>query len=191
MFIQTEVTPNPASLKFLPGQTVMAAGAASFDDAETAQASPLARALFDIPGVKGVYFGADFLTVTKTDSIDWDHLKPAVLGAIMDHYVSGAPLLEDAAAAQATGEADVEYDEAAAGVVAEIKELLETRVQPAVAGDGGEIVFHKFEPETGRVFLTLRGACAGCPSSTATLKYGIENLLRHFVPEVTSVEAVV
>lgn len=193
MFIQTELTPNPASIKFLPGRDVSPDGARAFDDAETAQSSPLARALFDIDGVGAVFFGPDFVTITKTEAIDWDHLKPAVLAAIMDHFTSGAPLMADGvggAGAAASSEADVVYDEDAQRVIGAIKELLDTRVRPAVAADGGDIVFHRFEPDTGRVFLTMRGACAGCPSSTMTLKMGIERLLTHFVPEVSAVEAV-
>ncbi len=192
MFIQTELTPNPASIKFLPGRDVSPDGARAFDDADQAQSSPLARDLFDIAGVNAVFFGPDFVTVTKTEAIDWDHLKPAVLAAIMDHFTSGAPVMADGvggAGAAASGEADIDYDDDAQRVVGAIKELLDTRVRPAVAEDGGDIVFHRFEPDTGRVFLTMRGACAGCPSSTMTLKMGIERLLTHFVPEVTAVEA--
>ena len=190
MFIQTESTPNPATLKFLPGRDVLGAGTMDFTSDAQAAASPLARALFEIDGVVGVMLGGDFLTVTKSDVAPWEHLKPALLAAIMDHFLSGAPMIESGAAAPASDEADVDYDETSQGIVTEIKELLDTRVRPAVAGDGGDIVFHRFDVETGVVFLTMRGACAGCPSSTMTLKAGIENLLRHYVPEVVAVEAV-
>jgi Fe-S cluster biogenesis protein NfuA len=195
MFIQTEATPNPLTLKFLPGRDVLGAGTMDFPTAAAANASPLARALFEAGEVTGVMLGPDFLTVTKAETTPWEHLKPALLAAIMDHYLSGAPMLEAGADASELasnlGEAEVQYDEDTAEVVAEIKDLIETRVRPAVAGDGGDIVFHKFDKETGVVFLTMRGACAGCPSSTMTLKAGIENLLRHYVPEVNAVEAVV
>ena len=185
MFIQTESTPNPATLKFLPGKEVLMEGTADFRDADSAAtASPLAGRLFEIPGVTGVFFGYDFITVTK-DGPDWQHLKPAILGAIMEHYMSGDPLLAngetDAAAEEFFNEADAE-------TVATIKDLIETRVRPAVAQDGGDITFRGFE--NGTVFLHMKGACAGCPSSTATLKHGIQNLLRHFVPEVQQVEQV-
>lgn len=183
MFIQTEATPNPATMKFLPGKTVMEAGTAEFLTMDEAAASPLARALFQVEGINGVFFGADFITVSKTDG-DWAHLKPAILGAIMDHYTSGAPLI-DAGAASA-GHADHEGDDEE--VVAQIKDLLDTRVRPAVAQDGGDILFHSFKD--GVVYLHMRGACAGCPSSTMTLKVGIENMLRHYVPEVEEVQQV-
>ena len=188
MFIQTEATPNPATLKFLPGKEVLTQGTADFRDAETAaQASPLAGRLFEIPGVTGVFFGYDFITVSK-DGPDWQHLKPAILGAIMEHFMSGAPVMAaggHAAAEHADGEF---YDEEDTEIVATIKELLDTRVRPAVAQDGGDITFRGYEK--GTVFLHMKGACAGCPSSTATLKHGIQNLLRHFVPEVEHVEQV-
>jgi Fe-S cluster biogenesis protein NfuA len=190
MFIQTEATPNPATIKFLPGREVLGEGTMDFVSAEAASASPLARALFEVDGVAGVMLGGDFLTVTKTAETPWEHVKPALLAAIMDHYLSGAPMLADGAGGPETGEAEVDYDDATQGIVAEIKEIIATRVRPAVAGDGGDIVFHRFDPETGVVFLTMRGACSGCPSSTLTLKAGIENLLRHYVPEVVAVEAV-
>ncbi len=192
MFIQTEATPNPASLKFIPGRTVLGDGTREFHSTDDAAASPLAQALFAVDGVSAVFFAGDFLTVTKTDDADWAHIKPALLGAIMDFYVSGAPVLADGAGqdAGASHADDGTYEGEAAEIVTEIKELLDTRVRPAVAADGGDITFHRFEPDSGRVFLTMRGACAGCPSSTATLKMGIENLLKHYVPEVTSVEAV-
>ncbi len=181
MFIQTETTPNPATLKFLPGKSVLAAGSRDFRSPEDAAASPLAARLFEIGGITGVFFGADFVAVTKADG-DWQHLKPAVLGAIMEHYLTGAPLIEGDAAGS---RGDEFFDEADAATVATIKELLDTRVRPAVAQDGGDITFKGFEK--GIVYLTMRGACAGCPSATATLKNGIENLLRHFVPEVAEV----
>lgn len=182
MFIQTETTPNPASLKFLPGRAVMDAGTASFADAASAAQSPLAERLFAIDGVTSVYLGADFISVGKDENSDWYQLKPAVLGAIMEHYTSGQPIILGAPAASALdGEEDDE-------VVSQIKELIETRVRPAVAQDGGDIVFHGFED--GVVFLEMHGSCSGCPSSTATLKSGIENMLRHYVPEVLEVRAV-
>ncbi len=183
MFIQTEETPNPATLKFLPGSEVLAAGTADFPSRETADTSPLAMRLFAVPEVTAVVLGSDFVTVTKAPEADWQVLKPAVLGAIMEHYTSGDPVMREAAA-PVHAEADGENAE----VVAQIVELLDTRVRPAVAMDGGDIVFHGFED--GVVFLTMQGACAGCPSSTATLKMGIENLLRHYVPEVDEVQAV-
>ncbi|HET9902294.1 MAG TPA: NifU family protein [Xanthobacteraceae bacterium] len=184
MFIQTETTPNPATLKFLPGRIVMAEGTLDLRDRTEAAKSPLAQRLFDIPGVSGVFFGADFVAVTK-DEGEWSHLKPAVLGAIMEHYLSGAPLLADDAE-QADGEEF--YDAADSETVATIKELIETRVRPAVANDGGDITFKGYKD--GVVFLSMRGACSGCPSSTATLRHGIQNLLRHFVPDVTEVRPV-
>ena len=191
MFIQTEATPNPATLKFLPGKEVLAAGTADFRDAESAAAaSPLAGKLFSIPGVTGVFFGYDFVTVTKEDGPDWQHLKPAILGAIMEHFMSGAPVMASGgqAAADRADEVGEFYDKADQEIVVTIKELLETRVRPAVAQDGGDITFRGYE--NGTVFLHMKGACAGCPSSTATLKHGIQNLLRHFVPEVQQVEQI-
>ncbi|MDR7224398.1 NifU family protein [Aminobacter aminovorans] len=190
MFIQTEATPNPATLKFLPGKEVLLEGTADFRDADSARtASPLAGRLFDIPGVTGVFFGYDFITVTK-DGPDWQHLKPAILGSIMEHFMSGVPVMAGQAAGGG-GHHDDEnefYDEADSEIVVTIKELLDTRVRPAVAQDGGDITFRGYE--NGTVFLHMKGACAGCPSSTATLKHGIQNLLRHFVPEVQQVEQV-
>ena len=191
MFIQTEATPNPATLKFLPGKEVLAAGTADFRDAQSASdASPLAGKLFAIPGVSGIFLGFDFITVTKEDGPDWQHLKPAILGAIMEHYMSGAPVMASGGQA-AADRADTDgefFDEADTEIVGTIKELLETRVRPAVAQDGGDITFRGYE--NGTVFLHMKGACAGCPSSTATLKHGIQNLLRHFVPEVQQVEQI-
>ena len=185
MFIQTEATPNPATLKFLPGRTVLAEGTRDFRTPEAAIGSPLAARLFEIDGIAGVFYGSDFITVTKADG-EWQHLKPAILGTIMEHFMSGAPLIDkDETAAPDGGES---YDSADESIVATIKELLETRVRPAVAQDGGDIIFHGFRD--GVVFLHMQGACAGCPSSTATLKHGIENLLRHFVPEVSEVRPI-
>lgn len=185
MFIQTETTPNPATLKFLPGQTVLGSGTADFPSADAAGASPLARRIFAVPGVTAVFLGSDFVTVTKDEASLWDHLKPSVLGAIMEHYQSGAPVLEQTAA---TAGGHNEQDGPDAEIVKQIKELLDTRVRPAVAQDGGDITFHGFD--RGVVYLHMQGACAGCPSSTLTLKMGIENLLRHYIPEVTEVRPV-
>lgn len=187
MFIQTESTPNPATLKFLPGKEVLREGTADFRDADAArEVSPLAGRLFDIPGVTGVFFGYDFITVTK-DGPDWQHLKPAILGAIMEHFMSGAPVLSDGSSADVTDEGEFFAPEDAA-TVDTIKDLLETRIRPAVAGDGGDITFRGYKD--GVVYLAMKGSCAGCPSSTATLKHGIQNLLRHFLPDVREVEAV-
>ena len=183
MFIQTEPTPNPASLKFLPGRDVLGSGTAEFRSPDEATDSPLAVRLFALPNVGGVFLGADFITVTKTDG-DWPHLKPAILGAIMEHYVSGMPVMNRA---QASAAGD-DFSEEDAETVSIIKELIETRVRPAVAQDGGDITFHGYRD--GVVYLNMRGSCAGCPSSTATLKNGIQNLLRHFVPEVREIEQV-
>ncbi len=184
MFIQTEVTPNPATLKFMPGKDVLGEGAVDYRDRSEAGASPLAMRLFDVEGVTGVFLGGDFISVTKGD-VEWSHIKPAVLGAIMEHYLSGAAVMDgDEKAADERGIYDPKDEE----TVATIKELLETRVRPAVAHDGGDIVFHGFQD--GVVSLHMRGACAGCPSSTATLRNGIENLLRHFCPDVQEVRAV-
>jgi len=185
MFIQTESTPNPATLKFLPGQTVLEAGTADFPSAETATRSPLAERLFKVQGVTGVFFGNDFVTVTKAEGSEWDHMKPAILGAIMEHFQSGQPVMHgDEAASSGHAEHSGEDSE----IVGQIKELLDTRVRPAVAQDGGDITFHGFD--RGVVYLHMQGACAGCPSSTITLKMGIENLLRHYIPEVTEVRPV-
>jgi len=184
MFIQTETTPNPASLKFLPGRIVLGSGTAEFRTEDEASRSPLAERLFGVDGVAGVFLGSDFITVTKTDG-EWQHLKPAVLGAIMEHFLSGMPVIR----AEPTEGADAEFfAEEDAETVATIKELIETRVRPAVAQDGGDITFQGFRD--GVVYLNMRGSCAGCPSSTATLKHGIENLLRHFVPEVQEIREV-
>ena len=183
MFIQTESTPNPATLKFLPGQAVLDLGTADFPSADAAEKSPLARRIFATGQVTGVFLGTDFVTVTKGDDADWNHIKPAILGAIMEHYQSGAAVMEgDAQAAHA------EHTGQDGEIVKQIKELLDTRVRPAVAQDGGDITFHGFD--RGIVYLHMKGACAGCPSSTLTLKMGIENLLRHYIPEVLEVRPV-
>jgi len=186
MFIQTEATPNPATLKFIPGRTVLDTGTMEFASREAAARSPLAERLFDVSGVSGVFYGYDFVTVTKADG-DWQHLKPAILGAIMEHYMSGAPLLADGTAGndEASDEEDEFFSEADADTVATIKDLIETRVRPAVANDGGDITFRGFRD--GVVYLNMKGSCAGCPSSTATLQHGIQNLLKHFVPDVVEV----
>jgi len=184
MFIQTEATPNPASLKFLPGRIVLGSGTAEYRTPEEAGSSPLAERLFAISGVGGVFLGGDFITVTKADG-EWQHIKPALLGAIMEHFMSGMPVLRE----EQPQKSGAEFFEAAdAETVATIKELIETRVRPAVAQDGGDITFQGYRD--GVVFLNMRGSCAGCPSSTATLKHGIQNLLRHFVPEVREIQEV-
>ena len=188
MFIQTEHTPNPEVLKFLPGREVMGEGSREFTSTEEAAASPLAQSLFGIAGVVRVFFGSDFLTVTKDgQEVEWGHLKAPILAAVMDHYTSGAPLLTDEAGAVSHDEEEV-YEGETAQIVAEIKELLDTRIRPAVAQDGGDILFSKFEPKTGILWLHMKGACSGCPSSSATLRSGVENMMRHYVPEVTRVE---
>ncbi len=185
MFIQTEPTPNPATMKFIPGKPVLGSGTVDYRSPDEAAGSPLASRLFEIDGVSGVFLGSDFISVTKADG-EWQHLKPAILGSIMEHFMTGAPIV-----AGATGDSDDDvesYDPDDEATVETIKELLETRVRPGVAQDGGDITFKEFRD--GVVYLSMRGACSGCPSSTATLKHGIENLLRHFCPEVQSVEAV-
>lgn len=191
MFIETETTPNPAALKFLPGQPVMASGSREFASPEAAEASPLAQAIFDTGEVVNVFFGADFVSVTAAPGADWGALKPQVIAILLDHFVSEAPLF---AAPSGNGitvppedEAVVEERPEDAEVIAAINELLETRVRPAVAGDGGDIAYRGFRD--GVVYLTLQGSCSGCPSSTATLKHGIEGLLKHYVPEVVEVRA--
>lgn len=183
MFIQTESTPNPETLKFLPGRTVLADDTRDYRSAESAAESPLASAIFSIRGVTGVFFGYDFVTVTKSDA-EWQHLKPAILGAIMEHFVAGTPLFigEQTAVAE-----DEFFETEDTETVATIKELLETRVRPAVANDGGDITFKGYKD--GVVYLTMKGACSGCPSSTATLRHGIQNLLKHFLPDVQEVRA--
>ena len=183
MFIETESTPNPATLKFLPGRTVMGASTADFTSAVEAGRSPLATALFALPGVEGVFLGDDFVTVSKADGVAWQALKPQVLGTLMDHFVHNRPIIEGQGDA-----AEEDVDPADADIASQIKQLIDTRVRPAVAGDGGDIIFRGFRD--GVVRLQMQGACSGCPSSTATLKHGVENLLRHYVPEVKSVEQV-
>jgi Fe-S cluster biogenesis protein NfuA len=184
MFIQTESTPNPATLKFLPGQAVLQSGSADFPTETAADASPLARRIFGAGSVTGVFLGPDFVTVTKAEDADWAHIKPAILGAIMEHFQSGAPAIEG----EAGSVGHAEHSGPDGDIVVQIKELLDTRVRPAVAQDGGDITFHGFD--RGVVYLHMQGACAGCPSSTMTLKMGIENLLRHYIPEVTEVRPV-
>jgi Fe-S cluster biogenesis protein NfuA len=185
MFIQTEATPNPATLKFLPGKPVLETGTLDMASKEAAAQSPLAARLFDLANVGGVFFGSDFISVTKTGG-DWQQMKPAILGAIMEYYLSGAPLL--AGEAPPSADADEFFDAKDTETVATIKDLIETRVRPAVAGDGGDITFKGYRE--GIVYLHMKGACSGCPSSTATLKHGIQNLLHHFVPEVVDIQAV-
>ena len=179
MFIQTEQTPNPATLKFLPGRDVLGRGTADFPTVETAVRSPLAQRLFEIEGVTGVFLGADFVTITKEGDRDWYLLKPSILGVIMEHFTAGRPVINETAVDDNAAHED--DDE----IVAQIKELLDTRVRPAVAQDGGDITFQGFE--NGIVYLNMKGSCSGCPSSTATLKAGIENMLRHYIPEVIEV----
>lgn len=186
MFIQTEATPNPNTLKFLPGRSISPDRPREFESAEDADASPMASDLFLIDGVTGVFFGEDFVAVTKSDDYEWDHIKPFLLGAIMDGLQSGRPLFADAD----TGVDHADYDGDNAEVVKEIIDLIDTRVRPAVARDGGDILFHSYLADSGVVRLRMRGACSGCPSSTMTLKAGIENLLRHYIPEIQGVEAV-
>jgi Fe-S cluster biogenesis protein NfuA len=182
MFIQTEATPNPATLKFLPGRPVLEGGTLDIQSKDAAAQSPLATRLFDVANVGGVFFGSDFISVTKTGG-DWQQMKPAILGVIMEHYMSGTPLLADDV--QPAAATDEFFDAKDAETVATIKDLIETRVRPAVAGDGGDITFRGYKE--GIVYLNMKGACSGCPSSTATLKHGIQNLLRHFVPDVVEV----
>ncbi|HEX2763729.1 MAG TPA: NifU family protein [Allosphingosinicella sp.] len=191
MLIQTETTPNPSTLKFLLGRPVMEAGTRDFASPEDAEASPLAEAIFSTGEVEGVFFGRDFISVTAAPTVEWQGLKPEILGILLDHFSSGAPLFKAATAAGievAGGSEDYGEDPADAPLVAEIRELIETRVRPAVAQDGGDIVYRGFR--NGTVYLALHGACSGCPSSTMTLKQGIESLLKHYVPEVEAVEAV-
>ena len=184
MFIQTEATPNPATLKFLPGRDVLVGEPRDFRSADDAAVSPLAAGLFSIPGVTGVFLGSDFVSVSK-DSTEWNHLKPAILGVIMEHFLSGKPVINEGNVAEDAGEF---FDADDSETVEVIKELISTRVRPAVAMDGGDIIFKGFKE--GTVYLHMQGACSGCPSSTATLKSGIENLLRHFVPGVEAVQQV-
>ena len=186
MFIQTEATPNPEVLKFIPGREVTGQGTREYRNPSEAKPSPLASALFEVEGVTRVFFGPDFLTVTKDAGAEWKHLKPPILAAVMDFYVSGADVVE--ADGKGEAHADTAYEGDAAQIVAEIKDLLDTRIRPSVAQDGGDILFDRYEPDTGVVWLQMRGACSGCPSSSATLKSGVENMLKHYVPEVTRVE---
>ncbi|MEX0628164.1 MAG: NifU family protein [Cucumibacter sp.] len=186
MFIQTEATPNPQTLKFLPGREVLAGEPRDFRDSGSANVSPLASALFTIDGITGVFLGSDFIAVTR-DATDWAHLKPAVLGAIMEHYLTGNPILTDGGSSKAP-QGEIFFEPQDAELVEVIKELLETRIRPAVAMDGGDITLKGYRD--GMVYLHMQGACSGCPSSTATLKNGIENLLRHFVPGVEGVREV-
>ncbi|WP_395698111.1 NifU family protein [Methylocella sp.] len=187
MFIETETTPNPATLKFLPGRPVMSAGTLDIRDAEGARQSPLAQALFALEGVRGAFFGADFISVTN-DGGEWSDLKPAVLGAIIEHFLSGEPLLTPEAEVSAGGDEPEFFAEADAEAVEAIKQLIETHVRPAVAGDGGDIRFRGFRD--GIVYLAMKGSCSGCPSSTATLKHGVQNLLKHYIPDVRAVESI-
>lgn len=186
MFIQTESTPNPNTLKFLPGREIAPGAPREFETADDAEASPLASDLFLIEGVTGVFFGEDYIAVTKGEEVDWDHIKPFLLGAIMDGLQSGRPILGEETGV--SGHAN--YEGESAEVVKEIISLIDTRVRPAVAQDGGDILFHSYLSDSGTVRLKMRGACAGCPSSTMTLKAGIENLLKHYIPEIQAVEAV-
>jgi NFU1 iron-sulfur cluster scaffold homolog, mitochondrial len=186
MFIQTETTPNPEVLKFLPGREVLGDGTREFRDADEAAASPLAAQIFALGDVRRVFFGPDFLSVTRSGGgREWPQLKAPILAAIMDHFTSGAPLIADDVS---EGHDQTVYEGGAAQIVAEIKDLLDTRIRPAVAQDGGDITFGRFEPDSGVVYLNMRGACSGCPSSAATLRAGVENMLKHYVPEVTRVE---
>lgn len=185
MFIQTEATPNPNTMKFLPGQDVLGDKTAFFTDSENAKASPLASALFVLADIRAVFFGSDFVTVTKTEAANWDVLKPQILTTVMEHYQSGLPMMGEAKTSKPAADA-VSYSANEQEVVDQIIELLETRVRPAVAQDGGDIIFHSFKE--GIVRLEMHGSCAGCPSSTATLKSGIENMLKHYIPEVMAVE---
>jgi len=187
MFIQTELTPNPEVLKFLPGRDVLGEGTRDFRSPEEAAVSPLAAELFEITGVNRVFYGPDFITVGKHEAVEWPHLKAPILAGIMDHFTSGRPLFTDEAET-AGGHDEGEYEGETAQIVAEIKDLLDTRIRPAVAQDGGDILFNRFDVNTGVVWLNMRGACSGCPSSSATLKAGVENMLKHYVPEVTAVE---
>jgi Fe-S cluster biogenesis protein NfuA len=188
MFIQSEATPNPATLKFIPGKAVLATGTLDYRTPDDATASPLASSLFGIEGVEGVFLGQDFISVTKAEKLAWQHLRPAVLGVIMEHYMSGAPVVAGAANSDAADAEAEDYSADDQEIVDTIKELIETRVRPAVANDGGDIVFRGFRE--GVVSLSMRGACSGCPSSTATLRNGIENMLKHYVPEVMEVRPV-
>ncbi len=188
MFIQTEETPNPNTLKFIPGQSVLPDDTAFFVNPEEAEASPLAGALFATPHVRAVFFGSDFITVTKSEDADWSTMKPALLSTVMEHLVSGAPIMGEAPAAGKPAAPEITYSEEEQQLVDQIKELIEMRVRPAVAQDGGDIIFHSYQ--NGVVNLEMHGSCSGCPSSTLTLKQGIENMLKHYIPEVSAVEPV-
>lgn len=188
MFIQTEETPNPNTMKFLPGQDVLGDKTAFFTDAEGAERSPLAQALFSLPNIRAVFYGGDFITITKHADASWDVLKPQILTTLMEHYQSGNPIMLKDNTPEKPTAAAIEYSKEEQEIVNQINELIEMRVRPAVAQDGGDIVFHAFRE--GIVELEMRGACSGCPSSTATLKHGIENMLKHYIPEVIAVEAV-
>ena len=192
MFIQTEATPNPDVLKFLPGRDVLGEGTREYRSADEAVASPLAETIFALEGVRRVFLGGDFLTVTRdAQGLAWPQMKAPILAAIMEHFTSGAPVVREAAAAGGgEGHDEADYEGDSAQIVAEIKDLLDSRIRPAVAQDGGDILFNRFDVETGVVWLHMRGACSGCPSSSATLKAGVENMLKHYVPEVTRVEQV-
>lgn len=190
MFIQTQSTPNPATLKFIPGKPVSPDRVHEFRDRDAAASSPLALGIFALNGVETVFLGEDFVAVSKADASDWSYLKPQVLAAIMDHFMSGEPVLSGEQSSNAAPRAEEIYEGETAEIVDEIKQLIDARVRPAVAQDGGDIEFHRFDATTGVVELVMRGACSGCPSSTMTLKQGVENLLKHYVPEVTAVEAV-
>jgi Fe-S cluster biogenesis protein NfuA len=188
MLIRTEQTPNPSTRKFLPGQTVMESGTRDFPDAESAEASPLAYALFDTQMVEGVFFGRDFVSVTVAPGVSWGDLEPIVIETLLDHFVTGAPLFKPGTAAAIQVDGDFEEDPEDADIIGQIKELIETRVRPAVANDGGDIIYKGYRE--GHLYLSMHGACSGCPSSTVTLKRGIESLIKHYGPEVESVEAI-
>lgn len=188
MFIQTESTPNPNTMKFLPGESVLGNDTAFFTNATEAEISPLASALFLISDIKAVFFGSDFITITKTEEHEWSVLKPAILTTIMEHYVSGKSVIDGTSTSTGSKAVNIDYSDDEQKIVDTIIELIDTRVRPAVAQDGGDIIFHSFQ--AGIVNLELHGACSGCPSSTLTLKDGIENMLKHYVPEVESVEAI-
>ena len=189
MFIQTEETPNPQTLKFIPGEPVLSDRTAFFTNEESAKASPLAMALFAAGGINAVFFGRDFITITKSEDTDWSHIKPSLLSTIMEHYVQNKPIMADSHGKEAVSLKEIEYSPAELEIVEQIKELLEHRVRPAVAQDGGDIIFHAYKD--GVVHLEMHGACSGCPSSSVTLKHGIENMLRHYIPEIIAVEPVV
>jgi Fe-S cluster biogenesis protein NfuA len=188
MLIRNEHTPNPSTRKFLPGQPVMDSGTRDFPDAESAEASPLAQALFDTQMVEGVFFGSDFVSVTAAPGVSWTDLEPIVAETLLDHFLTGAPLFKAGSAAAIQVDSDFEEDPEDSDIIDQIKELIETRVRPAVAQDGGDIIYKGYRD--GHLYLSMHGACSGCPSSTVTLKRGIESLIKHYVPEVESVEAI-